>query len=64
MSELNINVEGGSSTKLLTAGKYCPDDIIITASGGGGGEVEPIVLTGNQTYGCAGAMASNYKMYY
>lgn len=50
MSELNINVEGGSSTKLLTAGKYCPDDIIITASGGGGGEFEPIELTGDQSY--------------
>lgn len=60
MSELNINVEGGSSTKLLTAGKYCPDDIIITASGGGGGEVEPIVLTGDYSYGCAGDLAGNY----
>lgn len=58
MSELNINVEGGSSTKLLTAGKYCPDDIIITASGGGGEEIEPIVLSGDQEYGCTGSLAS------
>lgn len=33
----NITVEGGSSVRLPTAGKYCDRDIIITASGGGGG---------------------------
>lgn len=36
MSEFNINVEGGSSVRLPTAGKYCDRDIIVTASGGGG----------------------------
>lgn len=35
MSELNITVEGGKSVRLLTAGKYCDRDIIITATGGG-----------------------------
>lgn len=35
---INITVEGGSSKRLLTAGKYCPEDIVITAEGGGGGE--------------------------
>ena len=31
----NITVEGGSSVRLPTAGKYCDRDIIITATGGG-----------------------------
>lgn len=35
MSEFNIEVQGGSSVRLPTAGKYCDRDIIVTASGGG-----------------------------
>lgn len=31
-----ITVEGGTSVRLPTAGKYCDRDIIITATGGGG----------------------------
>ena len=34
MSEFNITVEGGSSVKLPTAGKYCDRDILITSTGG------------------------------
>lgn len=37
MSEFNIEVAGGSSVRLPTAGKYCDRDIIVTATGGGGG---------------------------
>jgi hypothetical protein len=33
----NIEVEGGTSVRLPTAGKYCDRDIVITATGGGGG---------------------------
>lgn len=39
MSEFNIEVQGGSSVRLPTAGKYCDRDIIVTASSGGGTEV-------------------------
>lgn len=35
MSEINITVEGGTSKRLLTAGKYCDRDIVVTAEGGG-----------------------------
>lgn len=35
---INITVEGGSSKRLLTAGKYCPEDIVVTATGGEGGD--------------------------
>lgn len=31
MSEHNISVEGGTSVRLLTAGKYCDRDIVVTA---------------------------------
>ena len=32
---IDIIVPGGESRRLLTAGKYCPDDIVVTAQGGG-----------------------------
>lgn len=32
----NIEVAGGSTVRLPTAGKYCDRDIVITATGGGG----------------------------
>lgn len=32
----NITVDGGTSVRLPTAGKYCDRDIVITATGGGG----------------------------
>lgn len=31
----NIEVQGGSSVRLTTAGKYCDRDIVVTATGGG-----------------------------
>lgn len=33
----NITIEGGTSVRLPTAGKYCDRDIVITATGSGGG---------------------------
>ena len=36
MSEINIEIDGGTSKRLLTAGKYCDRDIVITATGSGG----------------------------
>ena len=33
----NIEVQGGSSVRLPTAGKYCDRDIVITATGDGSG---------------------------
>ena len=43
MSEFNIEIEGGSSKRLKTAGKYCDRDIVVTASGGGGGEIDALI---------------------
>lgn len=33
MSDINITVEGNSSKRLKTAGKYCDKDIVVTANG-------------------------------
>lgn len=35
MSEFNINLSAGEKKRLLTGGKYCPDDIVVEAEGGG-----------------------------
>lgn len=42
MSEFNIEVQGGSSVRLPTAGKYCEQDIIVTAKGGNTGGTEEL----------------------
>ena len=41
MADIEITVDGGTSKRLLTAGKYCDRNITVTATGGGGGEPEP-----------------------
>jgi len=33
MSEISITIPGGTTKRLLTAGKYCPSDILVTAEG-------------------------------
>lgn len=50
MSEFNITVEGGSSIRLPTAGKYCDRDIVITADGGAEPVIKPLVVAENGTY--------------
>lgn len=41
----NITVEGGTSVRLPTAGKYCDRDIVVTATGGGSVS-EPATISG------------------
>lgn len=38
MADIEITVDGGTSKRLLTAGKYCDRNITVTATGGGGPE--------------------------
>lgn len=45
-------------TELLTLDAM-PNEIASIKTGGGG-EIQPIVLTGDQDYGCSGSIASNY----
>ena len=45
----NIEVQGGTSVRLPTAGKYCDRDIVVTALGGDTGEVVTSFLTGTIT---------------
>lgn len=35
MSDINISLSAGDKKRLLTGGKYCPDDIVVEAVGGG-----------------------------
>ena len=44
----NIEVEGGKSVRLPTAGKYCDRDIVVTATGGGGGSYDQGYADGKQ----------------
>lgn len=41
MADIAITVDGGTSKRLLTAGKYCDKNILVTATGGGQPEPEP-----------------------
>ena len=41
----NITVDGGTSVRLQTAGKYCDRDIVVTATGGGS-VTEPSTISG------------------
>lgn len=53
MSQHEIVVEGGTSVRLPTAGKYCDRDIVVTATGGGEvvePVIEPLTITENGTY--------------
>ena len=59
MSEFNITVEGGKSVKLLTGGKYCDRDIIVTAEGGGGSNE---INTGTCTVKIVVPSSSNYSV--
>lgn len=56
----NITVEGGTSVRLPTSGKYCDRDIVVTATGGGGGGSLPegITALASGTYTPVGSTAN------
>lgn len=64
MANIKIEIAENGLTTLATAGKYCDRniDIDVNVAGGGGGDitVEPLVLTGEQTYSCSGQLAGQY----
>ena len=47
-------------TELLTLDAMPNEIASIQTGGGGGGEIQPIVLTGDQAHGCTGTIASTY----
>lgn len=53
MSLHEITLQGSSSLRLLTAGKYCDRDIVVTAEGGGGEDQLPALLAGSITSICS-----------
>ena len=44
MSDFTFEIDPGSSVTLLTAGKYCTDNIVVSASGGSGGGGSDITI--------------------
>ncbi len=51
MADIKISVDAGTSKRLLTAGKYCDKNILVSASGGAASPViEPLEVTTNGTY--------------
>lgn len=70
MSDINISVDGGTSKRLLTAGKYCESDIVVTASGGGGdddtlkGIIERTATSVNIPVGTGMIAANVFSNYY
>lgn len=63
MDNIKIAIAANGTTTLATAGKYCDRnvDVEVNVAGGGGGiDIEPIVLTGDCSYGCSGELASQF----
>lgn len=50
MSEFNINIAAGERKRLLTGGKYCENDILVSASGGSDPVIQPLSVTANGAY--------------
>lgn len=51
MADIEISVDAGTSKRLLTAGKYCDRDILVSASGGAASPViQPLEVTANGVY--------------
>lgn len=60
---MKININGGESKKLLTGGKYCPEDILVTAEGGGEAAVQRMkrfVLDLSEVTAAAGTLAPSF----
>ena len=55
----NITVEGGTSVRLTTAGKYCDRDIVVTATGGGGVS-EPATISGTNLHNAKTDIPNTY----
>lgn len=49
MADIQIAVNAGMQTRLLTAGKYCKDDILVTASSGSGSTEQEDLLVERPT---------------
>ena len=62
MADIEITVDGGSSARLLTAGKYCDRNILVTATGGGGGTVVPANPKDVNFYDYEGTLLYSYTI--
>lgn len=57
----NITVEGGTSVRLPTSGKYCDRDIVVTATGGGSVS-EPATISGINLHNTGTDIPNTYLM--
>ena len=62
MADIEITVDGGSSARLLTAGKYCDRNILVKATGGGGGTVVPAYPKDVNFYDYEGTLLYSYTI--
>ena len=62
MADIEITVDGGSSARLLTAGKYCDRNILVKATGGGGGTVVPAYPKDVNFYDYDGTLLYSYTI--
>ena len=62
MADIEITVEGGSSARLLTAGKYCDRNILVTATSGGGGGGTSASPSDVNFYDYDGTLLSSYTI--
>ena len=65
MDNIKIAITESGTTTLATAGKYCDRNIDVEINiPTGGVEVEPIILTGDCEYACAGVLSAKFiEMY-
>lgn len=64
MSDISISIEGGTSKRLLTAGKYCDKDIVVKAEGGGGNSVNAYFAKVLEEVNCDEATELNAYAFY
>lgn len=62
MADIEITVDGGSSARLLTAGKYCDRNILVTATSGGGGGVTSASPSDVNFYDYDGTLLYSYTI--
>ena len=62
MADIEITVDGGSSARLLTAGKYCDRNILVTATSGGGGGGTSSSLSDVNFYDYDGTLLYSYTI--
>lgn len=62
MADIEITVDGGTSKRLLTAGKYCDRNITVTAMGGGATSSAPVVRKDINFFDYEGTLVDSWTL--